>query len=407
MDLVDYARYRWKPLLALFLAGLVAIGVLGAQAGGSGYQASTTLLVRPPASALSAYASDLDRFVETEMTLLTTTESLEAAVEGTGIPASDLFGALTFDHPPGSERVTLSVVNDNPEEAVTLVNAVADYYLESSEDRFAAPARREEQMLTDRITDFQEQLADTNAVIARATNDFTAQNPDLGIPTASQVAPVAYANQVLLTSRLQQAYQQQAEAQLTASTSGSRSSVLTAATGATPPAAWGATTYLAAVVGLLLLLVALTATGLALSSRVLSPGRWTTAVGEQTLHRPLRTRRLTARQRRDTVRQVALAVKAAGGDARVVALHFPDTTSASRRKSAFLLKGLSDQGIQVEDVDSVDDLAPAETGKSSSGRVRNVKALLLVDAQACRTEEASLLADIPESARRSSIPVLL
>ena len=151
MELLDYIKLRWKPLLVLLVVGVVVILVAGSRTGGSGYQAQTVLLVRPSSDEVPAYASDPDRYVTTQMRLLYTPANLKREVGPTSVSVATLARNLTYMHSSGSDFVTLTVSDPDPKVAVLLADSVAEAYLNEAEEQAGASDSSESSTIQDLI----------------------------------------------------------------------------------------------------------------------------------------------------------------------------------------------------------------------------------------------------------------
>jgi hypothetical protein len=415
MELFDYMKYRWKSMTAAFVVGLLAIAFVGLRSGGGGYEARSQLLVTPPVNQQAGYASDLDRYINTQMTLLKTPGYLQAAVAGTDATPAQLADSLHYTHTTGSDVVTFEVKSSDPQEAVTLVNAAANGFLDYARAQDNQPAQRKAAAIEAQIKKAKAQLAKANATIDDARAAFTAANPGQPVPAPSELAPGAYADSTLATGRLQQLALLQSSSEMDQATVSS-SRVLRPALTAVRPPGWDLPTYVAAVIGLILLLLTAGAVGLALSTRVLGQGRWIEATDGGCLGRGIRLRRRTVQRRRQTVRRVATALDAIGApDAPTFAIYLPAKTSAMKRRTAFLLKGLGDNHYSACEIGSITDLlATVPSANTASGLHSRVSAeassphvLLLVDLAESDVNDLPLLCDSLQPVRRLVVPVLV
>lgn len=407
MEMVDYLTLRWKAFTGALLVGIAVIVALGLGAGGSGYEAQTQLLVRPPADLQAAYASDPDRYIETEMALLYTPGALEEEVRGTDVTAPRLAQSLTYSHSPGSDLVTLQVISDDPGEAVDLVNGVARIYLEDAQQRISSATTEQAAKLDDRIAKTSARLAKVNTRLAGVTSAFAAANPGLSVPPLPLLAPDEYSRQVLLTGQLQQLSQQRTSLSLTPPATIS-SRVLNPAVGASAPEGWALTTYAAAVLGLLLLLLTAAGVGLALSRRVLGETRWNDATGEGRLPRAIQARGRTHEQRQETLRRVSAALALHGSsEGAVHTVYLPGRSSTLERRSAFLLQGLAEDGVRTSEDVSLTDLVTGSRDHPSRPGHFCTPVLLLVDRRRSLLEDADTLGNYPEPLQRMMVPVLM
>jgi hypothetical protein len=176
------------------------------------------------------------------------------------------------------------------------------------------------------------------------------------------------------------------------------------------------TTYIGAATGLILLVLTAAAVGLAMSTKVLGQSRWIEATDGGCLGRGIRLRRFTFRQRRRTVRRVTTALDAIGApDAPTFAIYLPRKTSAMRRRTKFLLKGLGDNHFPAREIGSIADLlatvpsVKAAPGVHSRGNAEACSAhvLLLVDLAESYADDLRLLCDSLQPVRRLVVPVLV
>jgi hypothetical protein len=416
MELLDYMKYRWKSMTAAVVIGLVVIALFGLRSGGSGYQASSQLLIIPPVSQQAGYASDFDRYISTQMTLLKTPGYLKAEVAGTTATPAQLAKSLRYTHTTGSDVVTLEVNNSDPHEAVTLVNAAANGFVDHTQTQESQPDKLRATALLAQINRAKAQLFRANAKIDDARAAFTAANPGQPVPLPSELAPGAFTDATVATGRLQQLATMQSSSELDQATSVGGTRVLTPALTAVIPPGWGPVTYIGAAIGLLLILLTAAAVGLTLSTRVLSPSRWLEATEAGCLGRGIRLHGFTARQRLRTVRRVAMALDAIGApDAPAFAIYLPDKTSALEKRTRFLLRGLHDTHYPTREIGSIADLLATvpfvdsspglhsrESAEASSAHV-----LLLVDLAQSSVDDSRLLCDSLKSIRRLVVPVLV
>ncbi len=409
MELIDYMLYRWKMLTAMALLGVVVIVAVGFGVKDSTYRAKAQLLVRPPVSQSSSFGPNLDRYINTEMALLYTSDSLRTDVSGTDVTATQLARSLSYSHDVGSDLVNLEVTRSDPAEAVLLVNTVAENYVAESNKASSAPAEREAVSLKKRMAKARAGLIKANAEIERAVSEFAASNPDRGVPPAATLSPGASSRQSLLTSELQRLGQQQFDLNLgPLSDAATRTRLLREATRATSQAAWAPTNFITAALGLVLVLLTLSGVGLALSRRVLGEGRWADVTRDSRMMRSIRVRRRTDRQRRRTVRRAIASLRAVGDpEVAVVVAYLPEETDAINRQCAFLLDGLGDAGLNVKETTSLAEvLARQHDGLGESAGV-DTPVLLLVDLQQCHLDEAASLGAYPDAVKRRIVPVLV
>jgi capsular polysaccharide biosynthesis protein len=415
MELLDYMKYRWKSMTAAVVIGLVAIVLLGLRSGGDGYEARSKLLIVPPVNQQAGFASDPDRYIDTQMTLLKTPGYLEAEVAGTDATPAQLAKSLGYTHTAGSDVVTLQYTSSQPQEAVTLVNAAANGFITYTTTQEKKPAEQEAAALEAQIDEAKAELLKANAKIDDARAAFIAANPGEPVPLPSALAPKASSDATVATGRLQQLVALQSSSELDQATTVSRSRVLTPALTAVPPPGWELTTYIGAAMGLLLLLLTAAAVGLALSTRVLSQSRWIEATDGGCLGRGIRLRRFPLRQRRRTVRRVATALDAIGApDAPTFALYLPEKTSAMKRKTKFLLKGLGADHFPAREIGSIAELLAAVPSvraapgsHSRAAEACSAHVLLLVDLAGSYADDVGLLCDALQPVRRLVVPVLV
>ncbi len=393
MELFEYLRFRWKYLLPLLLAGLVGVAAVGSLVPKGDYVATSQMLVRPPASLTSSYAGDPDRYINTEMTFLFTESSLRRVADDAGTTPGVVGRSLSFSHASGSDIVTLKAAMADAPAAVAVVNAAADAYLASVEQRQTEPIARQQARLADQIDRAQKELTKTSAALRRATAEYRAQNPDGGIPAPAVVAPEANTRNVLLTSQLQRLTQEQFDLGAPASTA---SRVIRTAQRATAPSGWGPAVYLSAAVGVVLVVLALAGVGLVLSRRVFGETRWARITGGNGVTRAVRLRWRNNAQRRRTIRSTSLLLRSAvGSDGPVRVAFLPERTRRAEQRVSPLLNALEDEGLELEHVASVVDAL-------TSGR-----SLLVVEVGACRVDDAAVLSDAPGSTHARIVPVLV
>ena len=398
MELVDYLRFRWRVFLALFVIGAIAILALGRLSVSGGNQASVQMIVQPSAAQQTVYSGDLDRYIDTQMTLLYSEPYLDAMADGAEISPGALGSMLSESHTSGSDIVVLTVTSDNPEQAVYLANRAAKGYLEVAAADDAAPAEAQVDQLSRLIQQTTRELKSARATIQQATARFRSNNPDRGTPSATVVAPDAAIQDSLLSNRLNSLATQQFELEQDIGSSVLRSEIVQPAEGARAPSGWGRTTYLAALVGLVLLLLSLAGVGLALSDRLLGRSRWEQATDGSRLTRAISARGISKRTKNQSTQRVTGSLAALDGDGDTAnAVFLPDKSSALRRQTAGLLKDLEDNGIAVREMDTL--------SKSSADPA--APTLLFVDTGRLRLEDAARLTDLPEQVQRRIVPVLV
>ena len=416
MEILDYLMFRWRPVIAAFVIGLAAIVLIGLRSGGGGYEARSQLLIVPPVSQQADYASDLDRYINTQMTLLKTPGYLRAEVVGTGVTPTQLARSLDYTHTTGSDVVTLEVRSPDAREAVTLVNAAAAGFLTYSRAQESQPVRLKATALATQIKNAEAELTRANATMDHARAAYSAAHPGQPVPLPSILSPRASTDATLATGRLQQLLVLQSSAEVDQATTVNGSRVLTRSVKAFVPPGWGLVTYVAAVIGLLLLVLTAAAVGLVLSTRVLSQSRWIQATDGGGVGRGIRLRRYTLPQRRRTVRRVSAALDAVGAsEATTSVLHVPNKTPRLVKRADFLMRDLGDGVRSPREVGSIADLlahgegatGPAGVHSSRPAVPASAPVLLLVDLVEAEAEAVRLLSEALQPVRRLVVAVLV
>jgi uncharacterized protein involved in exopolysaccharide biosynthesis len=118
------------------------------------YRAESILRMGPTSTSGSLFGSlaadqpPIDRFIETQMSLILTDQVLAMVVANPGIADLPMLrnstdkvqiarSRLRVSHPPGTAMVYVSAESEDPEEAAKIVNAVIEVYLRSYNDRSA------------------------------------------------------------------------------------------------------------------------------------------------------------------------------------------------------------------------------------------------------------------------------
>jgi uncharacterized protein involved in exopolysaccharide biosynthesis len=118
------------------------------------YRAESILKMAPPSPSATLFGSlaadqpPIDRFIETQMSLILTDQVLEKTVANPGIAdlptlrnSTDKIQAarsrLRVSHPPGTAMVYVSAESEDPKEAAAIVGAAVEVYLRTYSDRSA------------------------------------------------------------------------------------------------------------------------------------------------------------------------------------------------------------------------------------------------------------------------------
>jgi len=123
-------RYFWVVLLFMALGAVPAVLLKSDDA--AMYQSRAVLLVTPPSDGSASYASEPDRYVVNQLSVLRSDElavSVAAAVGG-GASAQVVQSAVSFDHRPKTDVVEVVVETTDPAFSQAIGNAYIDRYLD-------------------------------------------------------------------------------------------------------------------------------------------------------------------------------------------------------------------------------------------------------------------------------------
>lgn len=406
MEIVDYAKYRAKVAAAAFFVGLVVIVAVTLSPSHRSWRASAQVLVRPPSSVASTYASDPDRYISTQLSVLKLPDFAHKVAVKTRQPEAAIATAVSTTHEPSSEIVTMVATEAKEREAVAIVNAAADEFV-SEMSRGALKGLREQQrQLASSAVRVATQLETAATALQRASDRYQAQHPFAqNLPAESTLLPAVAAQQVVLTTRLGALSQQQA--QVATQISGANSSqVLERATAAIRPSLLTTTQALSALLGVAALLLFGLVAGLTLSGRVLNESRWTRRAMGRGLNTPVSIRGRGAREADRTWVQVDGALRdlqVATGTSKVSALLYPGGSSRLVERSQFLLDNLAGRrGAEVVSKDSLSDVIDSVVALARPGLV-----VLLVDAVEVDLADVDRLLDLEAATLERVLPVLV
>ncbi|MFJ2617877.1 YveK family protein [Glutamicibacter sp. NPDC087344] len=131
-DLWRRIAYRWKTVCVVFIVTVfasLAFGVIS----GTNYSAKTVLTVNPlTTNPFSSATANQQINITTERAILSSGEVARRAAENLGedVSASSLSENASIEAPQGSQVLTVTVVDSDPERAVNKANALAAAYLE-------------------------------------------------------------------------------------------------------------------------------------------------------------------------------------------------------------------------------------------------------------------------------------
>jgi hypothetical protein len=409
MELLDYLKLRWITFAALFLVGLLVIVVAGAEVPDGTRKATATVIVLPATGELSTYSNDVDRYVNTKLQLVSVPAFQDAVAAKAGVKSVEVRHGLHSNYASASGSVSLSASLPDAGASVRVVNAAAAQFVAELKSTSRDPLEEQEKVLKTQATTATKALATQGGVIKRASDAYVAAHPGTNPPDASVLAPDAAAQVTVLNTQLQQITQQSSTLN-SAIVSGNPSYVLQLATKAAPAQSWGLTVYLAAVVGLVLLLLAGLATGLALSRRVIGSARWTRATRKSQVRGAITLRQSSKAQRDRSIRRLLLALQEMGhSDGATIVTFLPAPTPRIKKRTAFLLAALQERDdISLEVHDSAGEAVHALTvGGAGQKDHDTAPIILLVDVARADFADVEVVSEFDHEVLERLLPVLV
>ncbi len=207
-------RYFWLVAIGVTLGNLLAS--FAAPEPILSYRSSAVLVISPPTSASSQFlqASQLDRYVSTQLSVLTSVDVATAVADrfDDGLTADAVAGIIDVEAIPESDTVRISAVADAPERAQEIAQTYAETYLELVAVDIDAEQRRNLSELDGRIGAVEAKLQVVNDALLEAVRPYLetfndaaeAGLPTQPLPQASQVDPGAAVEQTTLVAELGQ-----------------------------------------------------------------------------------------------------------------------------------------------------------------------------------------------------------
>ncbi len=403
MELLDYLRLRWR-LFALFsLLGVAVIVLYVSQSNRTVYEASSEMLISPPAALGGTYASSPERYTNTQMAELYLPGFLDKVSSEAGMSAGELAGSLTYSTDSNSDVVTLTVEAVDGARAVRAVNATAAGFVGRLKSSNVDPLRAQLSALDKSGAEAITELQRAAARIREALASYGVANPGRGLPNPNVLAPRAAAEQTILNNRLQQDGQQRAKLQASID-AGSPARVIRRASGASPSSTRGIVEYLSSMAGLVGLLLVILGVGLTMSRRILGEARWMRVTRGSQLRSAISLRHGSARQSEQGVRRVVLALRTLSRGGPVVITFLPGQTDRLDARARPLIEALeAEVGNSFRTVDSLADVV--DTGTLQG--VGDAAVLMLVDVAHCEIEDVNVVSQFDSAVTARVLPVLI
>ncbi len=171
--IVAAVRRRIRFVVLCAILGAVP-GLLSIANSVSSYEAVATIGVATPSTGASAYANQPDRYIVSQLSVVTSSETLEEAAKklGGGITAGQVFDALTVEQEPSADIITVKATADRPKTAAAIANAVADVYIANSATQQTRARQPQIDALTLRLTDLTTKIAAVNAQITEKMKTY-------------------------------------------------------------------------------------------------------------------------------------------------------------------------------------------------------------------------------------------
>lgn len=198
--IVAAVRRRIRFVVLCAILGAVP-GLLSIANSVSSYEAVATIGIATPTSGAGAAvaASQPDRYITSQLSVVTSTDTLEKAAKklGGGVTAAQIAEQLTVEQEPSADIITVKATASRPKAAAAIANAIADVYITEAASREAAARAPRIQTLQDKLDAITTQLTtpDTgiNAQITAAMKDLIARANEAGstgyVPNESLVVP--------------------------------------------------------------------------------------------------------------------------------------------------------------------------------------------------------------------------
>ena len=166
----------------------------------SSYESVATIGVAAPTSGAgaAAAANQPDRYIVSQISVVTSTETLAKAAKkvGNGVTAARIAEAITVEQEPSADIVTITAVADQPKLAAAMANSVAEVYIADASSRQVQARQPQITELNTRLTDITNQLNGPDGVNAKITAAMkpylekanTPNTPGI-IPTADIIVP--------------------------------------------------------------------------------------------------------------------------------------------------------------------------------------------------------------------------
>lgn len=207
-------RYFWLVAVGITVGNLLASFV--APEPTLSYRSSAVMVISPPSSASSPFlqASQLDRYVSTQLSLLTSRDVAIAVAErfDDDLTPDGVSAIVEVEAIPESDTVRVTATADVPERAQEIAQTYADTYLELVAADIDASQRRSLSELDGRISVVATNLQAVNDVLVEAVRPYLetfndaaeAGLPTQPLPQPNQVAPGAAVEQTTLVAELGQ-----------------------------------------------------------------------------------------------------------------------------------------------------------------------------------------------------------
>lgn len=190
-------RYMWVIILGAILGALP--GVALALTGSEYYESRAVLLIAPPTDArsLAPVASDPDRYVAGELSVLES-YSDQVAERMDGPSTKDVGASVSFEQQPDTDVVVVVAKGDTAKEAQAIAQAYVDVYFEGLRAQLASVHAPELADIDSQLNDVQAKLADVDDRIESAMAPYVARD---SVPAVEQVAPALASERELLVNR--------------------------------------------------------------------------------------------------------------------------------------------------------------------------------------------------------------
>ncbi len=159
--IVAAVRRRIRFVVLCAILGAVP-GLLSIANSVSSYEAVATIGIATPTSGAGAAvaASQPDRYITSQLSVVTSTDTLEKAAKklGGGVTAAQIAEQLTVEQEPSADIITVKATASRPKAAAAIANAIADVYITEAASREAAARAPRIQTLQDKLDAITTQL---------------------------------------------------------------------------------------------------------------------------------------------------------------------------------------------------------------------------------------------------------